>query len=404
MSRFDYTASQRELKEQAAELADSRLAALAGRWDTNEEFPEETYAMLREHGFLGLTVPLEYGGRGLGVEESCIALEEISRGCLATAMALQMNVNGPPKALATLGTEDQKERFLPGAVDGSRFFAIAMTEPQAGSDGMNLQSSLSRDGEAWLLTGTKCFITGGARADTYLVFCRAPDSAGSRGIGAVIVERGQPGFAEPEVERKMGGRGIAEATLRFRNVRIEPENVLISPDPDSKRGAEILLTQFNPERCGNAAMSIGIARAAFNASVEWTATREQFGRPLIEFQGLQWMISDMAVDIEAARLLLRNAASTRDERGFPRTRETAMAKLFANEMCRRVADSAVQLHGHRGYSAEHSVERYFRDARGLSIGGGTTEILRNMIASEVTGRRFNQRAYAPRQTGSSQMV
>jgi alkylation response protein AidB-like acyl-CoA dehydrogenase len=328
----------------------------------------------------------------LGVAEACLVIEEVARGCAATAMALQMSVNGPPKALANLGTEEQKRRLLPGVVAGTRLFSIAMTEPDAGSDGISLQAALRGDGDGWRLSGTKCYITAGARADSYLVFCRAEGSQGPRGIGAVIVERGQDGFAEPQVDGKMGVRGVPEATLRFDDVRIEPENVLITPEPESKAGAGILLTQFNPERCGNAAMSIGIARAAFDASLAFTSTREQFGRPIIEFQGLQWMIADMAVDIEAARHLLRSATSTSDQNGFPRVRETAMAKLFANEMARRVTDKSVQLHGHRGYATTHEIERYFRDARGMSLGGGTTEILRNMIASAVTGRRFPQRS------------
>ena len=380
-----------ELRQRAAELADGPLPKLARRWDENEEFPEESYRILGEAGLLGLTVPEQYGGAGLGVQEACVVLEEVARGCLASAMALQMNLNGPPKAIANLGTDAQKEKYLPGVADGSRFFSIAMTEPQAGSDGMSLEAALTPEDDGYRLSGTKCYITGGARADNYLVFCRLAGTSGSRGIGAVIVARGQDGFGEPEVEGKMGGRGVAETTLRFDGVHVDPADAVIVPDADSKRGAEILLTQFNPERCGNAAMSIGVARAAYEAALVATATREQFGRPIIEFQGLQWMIADMAVDIEASKGLLAAATASQDDHGFPRTRETAMAKLHANEMCRRVTDASLQLHGHRGYSTEHAVERHFRDARGLSIGGGTTEILRNMIASTVTGRRFSQR-------------
>jgi alkylation response protein AidB-like acyl-CoA dehydrogenase len=335
----------------------------------------------------------EYGGKGLGVFEASLVLEEVARACLASAMALQMNVNGPPAAIGRLGTEDQRRRYLPGAADGSRYFAIAMTEPQAGSSGMDLATSLRPDGDGFRLNGAKCYITGGARATDYLVFCRAEGTRGSLGIGAVLVSRDAAGFAEPEIERKMGGRGVAEATLRFHDVWVPAEDVVLPADPESKRGAQVLLTQFNPERCGNAAMSIGIAQAALDDAVSHALRREQFGRPIVEFQGLQWKLADMALDVETSRLLLWKAA-TSDADGFPETKATVMAKLHANEMVQRVTNEALQIHGHRGYSTEHAVERYYRDARGMAIGGGTTEILRNMLAAEVTGRRFSQRRSA----------
>jgi hypothetical protein len=375
----------------ARDLAESELRPHAAQWDETETFPERSWDLLREAGLLGLTMPTEFGGSGHGVLEACIVIEEIARGCLASAMALQMNVNGPPRAILSLGSDDQRRRYLPGACDGSRYFAIAMTEPQAGSDGLNLQTTLSSDGSGFRLSGTKCFITGGARADTYLVFCRAPDTVGTRGIGAVLVERGQPGFAEPIIERKMGGGGVAEAELHFDGVSIESDAVLIVPDAESKRGAEILLTQFNPERCGNAAMAIGVAQAAFDDSVQFARTREQFGRPIAEFQGISWKLADMGVDIEAARMLTWRAAATLDDDGFPLTLPTAMAKLFASEMVQRVTSHAVQIHGHRGYSKGFPIERYFREGRGFSIGGGTSEILRNMIAGDLTGVRVPQR-------------
>lgn len=388
------TDEQRELQRTARALAETELRPHAGHWDETEEFPERSWELLHSAGLLGLTMPAEYGGRGAGVLDACVVLEEIARGCLASAMALQMNVNGPPRAILKLGDERQRHKYLPGATDGSRYFAIAMTEPQAGSDGMNLQTTLTADGAGFRLTGTKCYITGGARANTYLVFCRAPDTVGTNGIGAVIVERGQAGFAEPEIERKMGGSGVAEAELHFDNVPIDREAVLIDPDPASKRGAGILVTQFNPERCGNAAMAIGVAQAALDDSIAYAKQREQFGRPIAEFQGISWKIADMGVDIEAARLLTWRAAATVNSEGFPETRPTAMAKLFASEMVQRVTNQAVQIHGHRGYSKGLPIERYFREGRGFSIGGGTSEILRNMIAGELTGVRVSQRRAA----------
>jgi len=359
-------------------------------WDETETFPERSYQAMRDEGLIGLTVAEQYGGQGLGVFEACLVLEELARECMASAMTLQMNVNGPPRAIARYGSAEQRHRFLPGAADGSRYFAIAMTEPQAGSDGLALQTTLTEDGDAFRLDGAKCHITGGDRADTILVFCRAAGTSGPYGIGAVVVEAGASGFLPPLIEPKMGGRGVAEAVLRFESVPVQRADVLIAADPESKRGAGILLRQFNAERCGNAAMSIGVAQAAFDYAADYAKQRQQFGHRLVDFQGMQWKFADMALDIEASRLLMWQAAS-RDIDGFPPTRETMMAKLHANEMAQRVTNEAIQILGHKGYLRSHPVERFFRDVRGLGLGGGTTEILRNVIAGEVLGERFSQR-------------
>jgi len=213
------------------------------------------------------------------------------------------------------------------------------------------------------------------------------------GIGeqrGVLVERGQEGFAEPRTQPKMGGRGVGEAVLGFDGIRIEPGAVIVPADAGSSQGAAIMLRQFNPERCGNAAMCIGVAQAALEESVAFVLEREQFGRPIVEFQGLQWKLADMALAVEAARLLTWRAALS-DEDGFPALRDTVMAKLFANEMAQRVTNEAIQIHGHRGYTRHRPVERFFRDVRGMALGGGTTEIMRNLLAGIVTGRQLSQR-------------
>ena len=387
---FALSPEQEALRERARRLAEDELRPHAARWDAEEAFPERSLEAMRRFGLLGLTVPRGYGGEGLGTFEACLVLEELARGCMASAMVAQMFLNGPPRALAVLGTEAQRERLLPGVAAGERYFAIAMTEPEAGSAGTDLVTTLRPDGDGFRLTGTKCSITGGARADTFVVFCRAPDTRGPSGIGAVVVERGAPGFAPPQVEPKMGGRGVAEATLRFQDVPVAARDVVLAPDPASRRGAEVLLTQFNPERCGNAAMCIGVARAALDDSLAFVGDREQFGRPIVEFQGIQWKLADMAVDVEASRLLTWRAALS-DSGGFPALHETAAAKLAANEMAQRVTNQAIQIHGHAGYTRARPLERYFRDVRGMALAGGTTEILRNILAAGLTGRRLSQR-------------
>lgn len=387
---FKLSAGQAALRERARKLAEEELRPQAARWDAEELFPEASLEALRRSGLLRLTVPEAYGGQGLGTFEACLVLEELARGCMASAIVAQMFLNGPPRAIAVLGSEEQRRRLLPGVAAGTRYFAIAMTEPDAGTAGTDLTSTLRPDGRGFRLTGTKCYITGGARADTFLVFCRAEGTKGASGIGAVIVERGAPGFAPPITESKMGGRGVPEASLHFEDVPIAPRDVVLAPDPSSKAGSDILLRQFNPERCGNAAMCVGVARAALEDSIAFVCQRQQFGRPIVEFQGIQWKLADMAVDLEASRLLTWRAALSED-RGFPSVQETAAAKLAANEMAQRVTNAAIQLHGHAGYTRDRPVERYFRDVRGMALAGGTTELLRNILAAGLTGRRFQQR-------------
>lgn len=383
------TAEQDALREEARGVA-AQLAPDAARWDDEERFPESSLTTMADSGLLGATVPVEHGGGGMGVFEACLVLEELARGCLASAVVAQMFLNGPPRAIATLGTDEQRSRFLPAVARGEAYWAVAMTEPEAGSDGTALSSTLVPDGDGYRLSGRKWAITGGARSEWFLVFCRLAGSVGARGIGAVVVHRDAEGFASPVVEPKMGMRGVAEAELAFHDVAIASDDVVIVPDASSSRGAAVLVRQFNPERCGNAAMCIGVAQAALDAATDHARTRTQFGRPIVEFQGLSWKLADMAVQLESARLMTWRAAAS-DEDGFPELRATAMAKLHAGEMAQRVTNEAIQVHGHRGYLRTYPLERHFRDVRGLSLGGGTAEIMRNIIAAEVTGVRTSQR-------------
>lgn len=394
MIGFELDDEHRALQQRARDVA-AAVRPQAARWDRDEAFPESSLDVLRSSGLLGLTVPVEHGGLGKGVFEACLVLEEVAAGCMATAVVAQMFLNGPPRALAVLATEEQRGRLLPGVARGERYFAIAMTEPDAGSSGTDLATAVRRGSDGVLrLSGSKCYITGGDRADTFLVFCRAAGSSGGKGIGAVVVERGRPGFEVVDTSPKMGSRGVAEATLRFEDVEVRDEDVVLAPDPASSSGARLLLRQFNPERCGNAAMCIGVARAALEDSVAFAGQREQFGRPIVEFQGLYWKLADMAVRLDTARLALWRAA-TSSEDGFPSLQHTAVAKLVANEMAQYVTNEAIQIHGHRGYTREYPVERYFRDVRGMALAGGTTEVLRNLIAEQVTGRRLEQRPRQP---------
>ncbi|MCW2674915.1 MAG: hypothetical protein JWP14_3504 [Frankiales bacterium] len=380
-----------ELRERARAAMSPFSFKDFNRWEEEEVYPEVVFEAIRDAGLTGLTVDTELGGEGLGVLEACTVLEELSHSGMAAGLILQMYVNGPPRAIRHLGTPVQHERYLRQAVTGERYFSIAMTEPDAGSAATEMMTELRPDGDGFRLYGEKCYITGAMRANTILVFCRAPGTRGARGLGAVVVERGQEGLTIVQGAPKMGGNSVQEAELFFDGVPIDKDAVILPPDPDSTRAATVMIKQFNPERCGNAAMVLGVARAALESAILWSRTRKQFGREICEFQGIQWKIADMAVRLESARLLLEKAALS-EEDGFPSVRATMMAKLAANEAAEFICRESLQIHGHPGYTRELPLERYYREVRGAWLGGGTIETNRNMIASTVIGRRFNQRA------------
>lgn len=362
----------------------------AAYWDEHEEFPAENRDLLAKLGYLGMVIPEEYGGSGAPIIQATILLEEIAGVCFNTATAAQLAINGPSRALTVLANEEQKRRWLPGCASGETICGIAMSEPGAGSAMTDMTTSVMEDGDHVVLNGQKCFCTGGDRADLFLVFGRWGKSEGARGIGALVVERGTPGFESGPPTPKMGGRGMPEVNLYFDHCRVPRENVVVAGDPGSTRTFKRVLSSFGPERVGNAAICLGVAQAAFEAAKVYSEERHQFGRPICEFQGLQWKIADMAVQLQAARLLTYRAATNLVD-GFPDPLEAAMAKLYANEMAQRVTNEALQIHGHSGYTRDLPLERMVRDARGYALGGGTTEILRNTIASIVYGRSFDQR-------------
>lgn len=387
---FELAPELEDFRKTIRRLAENEFQDKAAYWDEHEQFPQENKDLLARLGYLGLMIPEKYGGAGAPLIQGVIMLEELARVCFNTALVCQLYLNGPSRAIAVLGTEEQKERFLPGVARGEYFFSIAISEPDAGSATTDLKTTAVEDGDAYILNGTKSFITGGHLCTHALVFARFGDSKGAKGIGALIVERGMKGFEVGKPERKMGGRGVAETELYFENCRVPKENVLVYGGPNSNEGFKKLMTSFGPERCGNAAMCVGLAQGAFEHALNYSRQRHQFGRPIMEFQGIQWKIADMATQIHAARLMVYQAAASGAD-GFPDPLKTAMAKLYANEMAQRVTNEALQIHGHYGYTREFPLERMVRDARGFSLGGGTTEILRNTIAAQVYGRTFSQR-------------
>ena len=380
-----------DFRNEARKLAEREFAPRAAHWDEAEEFPAANRDKLAELGYLGMFIPEEYGGSGAPVIQGTVFLEEMARVCFNTALVSQLYLNGPSRAISVLGSDEQKKRFLPDMAAGKKFIAIAISEPEAGSAVTDLRTTATSDGDGWVLNGNKCWSTGAHVADYALVFCRFGKASGAKGIGAFVVDLKKPGARIGHISLKMGGRGLTEAEIILENYKAGPEDVLVEGDPESSRSFALLMSSFGPERVGNAAMCVGLAQGAFDAAKSYSEIRHQFGRPIKEFQGLQWKIADMATQIHAARLMVYRAATNPAPNGFPDPMDATMAKLYANEMAQRVTNEALQIHGHNGYTREYPLERMVRDARGFALGGGTVEILRNTIAAMVYGHSFDQR-------------
>ena len=377
-------------RQEIRKTAERAFGPKAAYWDEEEIYPQENRDLLAQLGYLGLVVPEEYGGSGAPIIQGTILLEEIARVCFNTALIAQIGINGPARAIAVLGNEEQKRRWLPGCVSGEYLFGIGISEPGAGSAMTDMITSATDDGDHIILNGQKCFCTSGHKATHIFVFARWGKTEGPRGIGALVVEKGTPGFEIGHPGPKMGGRGVAEVELYFDHCRVPKKNLIMAGDPDSTRSFKRLMSSFGPERVGNAAMCLGVAQSAYELARSYSLERKQFGRPICEFQGIQWKIADMATQIHASRLMIYRAATNLVD-GFPDPLEAAYAKLYANEMVQRVTNEALQIHGHYGFTREFPLERMVRDSRGFALGGGTTEILRNTIASMVYGRAFDQR-------------
>ena len=390
MVSFQLTTELEDFRAELRQYAETEFAAKAAYWDEAEEFPEENRVKLAQSGYFGLLIPEEYGGRGAPLIQSAIFVEEMARVCFNTTTICQISLHGPARAIAVLGNDEQKERFLPPAARGETLFAISISEPQAGSATTDIATTAVDAGNAFVVNGHKCFTTLGNYCTHSLVFARFGDGVGAKGIGALIIDRDTPGCRVREPDPKMGGRGAPEGDMLVEDCRVPKENLLVKGDPANADGFRTLMRAFGPERVGNAAICVGLAQAAYEHALSFSQDRHQFGRPISEFQGIQWKIADMATEIHAARLMVYRAA-TNEVDGFPDPRDTTMAKLYANEMVQRVTNEALQIHGHRGYMRNYPLERMVRDARGYAVGGGTTEILRNTIASIEYGRSFNQR-------------
>jgi alkylation response protein AidB-like acyl-CoA dehydrogenase len=378
---FDFTDEQRMFAESVRKFARAELAPGALKRAHDPHFPFDIAKRMHAQGLMGITLPESDGGAGGTLMDAVIAIEEVAAACPRSADVVQFGNFGPIRAFAEYATPPQKERWLKRLLAGDMVISLGMSEPDAGSAVTDLVTSARQDGTHYVINGSKVFSTFSPDAEIFLVYLRYGPGLG--GIGSVIVERGTPGFSIGKPSSFMSGEEWSE--LHFDNCRIPAENVLLGPGGFKKQ-----IAAFNVERLGNSSRSLALGRYAYERAREHALTREQFGRPLCEFQGLQWKFAEMAIKLDAAQLLLYRAATNAD-RGLPSAYETAVAKAACNQAGFEVANDAVQAMGALGYSSETLVEYCMRRCRGWMIAGGSIEMLKNRIAEHVFDRRFDQR-------------
>jgi len=383
---FQLTEEQKMLKKMVHDFAEKEFRDKVAGWEARgERLPREYVKKMAELGLLGLCLPVEYCGQGRSAFEAILAIEELARvSPLCASPVFEANV-GPVKVIEQFGTEEQKRKYIPPVCCGDSMISVAMTEPEAGSALTDLATRAVLDGDYYVVNGQKRFVSGGGESDVYMVYVRLSEQKGAKGIGGLIIEKGTPGFSFGKQEQFMGLRGMASCDLYFDNCRVPKENLVVKEGEFRK-----LMLAFDLERCGNATMCLGIAQGALEAAMEYSQQRKQWGKEICEFQAIQFMLAEMAMRVEAARLLIYRAVVNAGM-GLPSPLEASLAKCFANQMVREVTAVAVQIHGGYGYSKEYPVERMMRDGWGWGIAGGTIEIQKITIASQLLGRRFDQR-------------
>lgn len=375
---MELTEEQRLIRDTVGALAQARFAPAAASADKEYRPPIENLKVLAEHGYTGVFLPETYGGAGLGLLETVLIVEQLARSCANTAMLFSCTDGATPRAILHIGSDDIRRRYLPAFARAERYAAWSMSEANAGSDVGNVQTRAVLRGDHYVVNGSKLWCSGAQVADVFLVLVRLSDEPGMKGVGALLVERGAPGFSVGRHLDLLGLRGTGMAELVFQDCPVPAGNLLLPPGR-----MKDLLQVFDADRIiGNPPICLGLAHAALAQAAQHLRDRVQFGRPLADNQGLQWKLADMAIDLEAARALVYAAAASLD-RGQHSVAQVSIAKTYANEMAVRVTNQAMQLAGAFGLSEEYPFERYFRDARGMSIGYGTTEIHRNVIAREI---------------------
>lgn len=380
-NKYQLTEDQLAFLEGVRRFCRERIEPRAAEIDATAEFPRDLFREMAELGFMGAPYAEEWGGAGCDAVMVCLLLEEVSRASGAVGSSLNAHISLASSVIADHGTEAQKRRYLVDLTSGRKIGAFGLTEPSGGSNAAACRSRAVRKGDRYVLNGSKAFITNSTVADIFVVTARTSEGAGSQGVSAFILERGMKGFAVGKADKKMGMNGSPTAQLFFDDVEVPADNLI----GDEGKGFRQFAQTLDRGRINVASLSVGLAQAAMEAAVAYAKEREQFGRPIAAFQGIQWPIAEMATEIEAARLLTLNAARMY-EAGLSIKTEGAMAKFFAAEASLRACSAAIEIHGGYGYMRDFPVERYYRDAKMYQIGEGTSQIQRMVIAREILGR------------------
>jgi alkylation response protein AidB-like acyl-CoA dehydrogenase len=380
---FDLTLTDEQalVQKTARDFAREKVLPLAAEIDEKKRVPPELIAEMGKLGFMGIDVPERYGGAGLDMVTYVLVLEEINRACASTGVVLCSHVSLAVAPILRFGNDAQKERWLPGLAKGEKIGCFALSEPASGSDAAAMRTTARRDGDGWVLNGTKNFITNGSIADVAIVFAQTDPAKGSKGIAAFVVEKGTKGFSVGKLERKLGIRGSDTAQLVFQDCHVPAANLL----GQVGEGFKLALSTLDGGRIGIAAQAVGIARACLEDALAYAKEREAFGKKIADFQAIQWKLADMATEVDAARLLTWKAATLRDQ-GAPHILEAAEAKLFASDIAVKAARECVQIFGGYGYLEDFPAERHYRDAKITEIYEGTSEIMKLVIAEEILGQ------------------
>jgi alkylation response protein AidB-like acyl-CoA dehydrogenase len=375
---FDLTEDQLMIKQMVKDFSEKEIKPYLNQWDQDEEFPIETMKKIGELGLLGIFIPEEYGGSGFSYFEYATVLMELGKVCGGIGLSVAAHNSLCTGHIFYHGNEDQKKKYLPKLSSGEWIGAWGLTEPNTGSDAMRMKCTAKLEGNHWVINGTKNWITHGLSGDVAVVLIRTGDLLDSRGITAFIIEKNTPGFSAVKIKDKLGVRASETAELIFEDVRIPKENVIGNVGEGFKQAMKVL----DGGRISIASLSCGIARGAFEASLKYAQEREQFGKPIANFQGISFKLSDMATEIEAAELLTFQAAYRKNNK-LPMTKEGAIAKYFSSEVAVKCGNEAVQIMGGYGYTKEYPAEKFLRDAKLMTIGEGTSEIQKVVISREL---------------------
>jgi butyryl-CoA dehydrogenase len=373
--KFALTEEQKMIKDMVRDFAEKELRPIAREIDEEERFPDETLPKLSELGLMGMAFPREYGGSGIDNVSYSIAVEEISRVCPSTGIIVSVNNSLVCEPLNKFGTEEQKKKFLTPLARGEKIGGFALTEPNAGSDAAGIKTTCRKEGDGYVLDGSKNFVTNGSKASYFIVFANIDKSLGHKGITAFVLEEDMKGFSKGKKEKKLGIRASDTISLGIDQCFVPAENLL----GKEKEGFKVAMSTLDSGRIGVASQAVGIAQGAFDECIRYSNERQQFGQPISGFQAIQSMLADMATEIEAARLLVLKSAALKDS-GARFSTESAMAKLYASDVAVRVTRNAIQIHGGYGYTREYDVERFYRDAKITEIYEGTSEVQRMVIS------------------------